>query len=69
MEKSTTADDLRLCDVISVNAARRMLGLTERQMRWRLDKSQIKSTHLSDGLRLVLRSSVEEYAKKHGYGQ
>lgn len=67
MEKSTT-DDVRLCDVMSVNAARRMLGLTERQMRWRLDKGQIKSARLSDDLRLVLKSSVEAYAATHRYG-
>jgi hypothetical protein len=66
MKKSTTTDGLRLCDVISVNAARRMLGLTERQMRWRLDRGQIESARLSDDLRVVLRSSVTEYAAKHG---
>jgi hypothetical protein len=54
---------------MSVNAARRILGLTERQMRWRLDRDQIKSARLSDDLRVVLRSSVEEYANTHKHGQ
>ncbi len=64
-----TTDNLRLSDAMSVNAARRVLGLTERQMRWRLDRDQIKSARLSDDLRVVLRSSVEEYAKTHKHGQ
>ncbi len=68
MSDSST-DDVRLCDVMSVKEARELLGLTHYQMRWRTRKGIIERVTLPNGVAAVLRSSVETYAKKHGYEQ
>jgi hypothetical protein len=61
--------DLRLKDVMSVEAARKTLGLSFYQMRYRTRRGIIKRVKLPDGDYAVLKSSVEAYAVKHEHGQ
>lgn len=64
-----TTDNLRLSDVMGIQEARTILGLTRRQMRERLEKGKIERVKIATGLYAVIVSSVEEYAKTHEHGQ
>ncbi len=61
--------ELRLREVMSVDAAKRALGLSFYQMRYRTRMGIIKRVKLPDGDYMVLKSSVEEYAAKHSHGR